>query len=140
MKVLVCLLAISFINFLGTEPHRPAMRCIVETKSVKGALKQSTAVFSGEVLETKSGTNFLEARFRVDRFWKGISSEEVSVSTDATAESPHYRVGETYLVFAGLQQGKLFTGICSRTKKLEYAQSDLEQLGEGQRPKNAKER
>jgi hypothetical protein len=107
------------------------MRCRVEPKSVKGALKQSTAVFSGEVLEIRNGRNFLEARFRVERSWKGVEAEEVSVLVDSTTESPHYSVGEKYLVFAGIRDGRLLTGTCSRTKRLEYAERDLQQLGEG---------
>ena len=106
----------------------------MEPKSVKDALKRSTAVFSGEVLETKSGVNFLQARFRIERSWKGVEADEVLVITDGSAESPHYRVGEKYLVFAGNREGKLFTGICSRTKKIEYAQGDLQQLGKGKGP------
>ena len=107
------------------------MRCLIEPKSIKGALKNSTAVFSGEVLEIRSGVNFLQARFRVERSWKGVEAEQVSVLTENTAESTHYRVGEKYLVFAGIRDGKLFTGNCSRTKRLEYAEEDLKQLGEG---------
>jgi hypothetical protein len=106
-------------------------RCLIDQKSAKSTLKQSTAVFSGEVVEIKDGPNWLEARFKVDRSWKGIDTQEVFVLTDASAESPHYHVREKYLVFAGTRDGKLFTGACSRTKKLEYAESDLQQLGEG---------
>jgi len=106
------------------------MRCPIEPKSLKGTLKNSTAIFSGEVLEIRSGVNFLEARFRVERSWKGVEAEQVSVLTENTAESPHYRVGEKYLVFAGIRDGKLFTGSCSRTKRLQYAEEDLKQLGE----------
>ncbi len=114
------------------------MRCPVEQKSVKAALKQSAAVFSGEVIVIKPGGNYLQARFRVERSWKGIEGEEISLLTDSTTESPHYRVGEKYLVFAGIRDGKLFTGNCSRTKRLEYAEADLQQLGEGKRSKGNK--
>jgi hypothetical protein len=40
-------------------------------------------------------------------------------------------------VFAGIRDGKLFTGNCSRTKRLEYADEDLKQLGEGKSRTNA---
>ena len=53
------------------------MRCPIEPKSLKGTLKNSTAIFSGEVLEIRSGVNFLEARFRVERSWKGVEAEQV---------------------------------------------------------------
>jgi hypothetical protein len=114
------------------------MRCLIGPKSVNSTLKKSTAVFSGEVLEIRTGVNFLQARFRVERSWKGVESDEVFVFTDGSAESPHYRVGEKYLVFAGIRNDKLFTGICSRTKRLEYAEEDLKQLGEGNLRSKAK--
>ena len=110
------------------------MRCLVEPKSVKNAVKRSTAVFTGEVLEIRTGRNYLEARFRVERFWKGVETQEVIVLFDNAVESPHYKVGETYLIFAGTLQGKLFTGNCSRTRRIEHAQADFEQLGEGKSP------
>ena len=131
MKSLIIFLLVSLSWLLPGHEASSTVRCFIEPKSVKGALKTSTAVFSGEVLETKSGVNFLQARFRVERSWKGVEADEVFVLTDGGAESPHYRVGEKYLVFAGIRDGKFFTGICSRTKKLEYAQGDLQQLGEG---------
>jgi hypothetical protein len=106
------------------------MRCLIPAKSVKVALKQSAAVFVGEVREVNSGGTYIEARFRVERSWKGVEGEAVSVLADRTAESPHYDVGQKYLVFAGVLEGKLFTGMCSRTKRVEYAQEDLQQLEE----------
>ena len=131
MKTLILCSLISF-PFLPSHEASSTIRCLIGPKSIKSVLKKSTAVFSGEVLETKSGINFLEARFRVERSWKGVEADEVLVITDGSAESPHYRVGEKYLVFAGLREGKFFTGLCSRTQKLEYAQRDLQQLGAGQ--------
>ena len=83
------------------------MRCLIEPKSVMVALKQSAAVFSGEVLEMKNGGNYIEARLRVERYWKGVEAEEVSVFSDSTTESPHYRVGQKYLVFAGIRDGNV---------------------------------
>src|SRR6266850_4118755 len=131
MKTVVLFLLTSLTYVPPGHGANSTMRCLIEPKSIKGALKNSTAVFSGGVLEIRSGVNFLQARFRVERSWKGVEAEQVSVLTENTAESPHYRVGEKYLVFAGMRDGKLFTGNCSRTKRLEYAEEDLKQLGEG---------
>ncbi len=133
MKILVLFLLTSLTYFPENYGTNSALRCFVEPKSVKGALKRSTGVFLGEVLQVKNGRNYLEARFRVERSWKGVQTEEVSVLTDGHVESPRYRVGEKYLVFAGIKDGQLFTGICSRTRKLEYAQDDLKQLEKEQR-------
>jgi len=131
MKTVVLFLLTSLTYVPPCHGANSTMRCLIEPKSIKGALKNSTAVFSGEVLEIRSGVNFLEARFRVERSWKGVEAEQVSVLTENTAESPHYRVGERYLVFAGIRDSKLFTGNCSRTKRLGNAEEDLKQLGEG---------
>ena len=131
MKTVVLFLLTCLTYIPPYHGANSSMRCLIEPKSPKGTLKNSNAVFSGEVLEIRSGVNFLEARFRVEHSWKGVEAEEVSVLTENTAESPHYRVGEKYLVFAGVRDGKLFTGSCSRTKRLQYAGEDLKQLGEG---------
>ena len=131
MKTVVLFLLTCLTYVPPCHGANSTMRCLIEPKSVKGTLKNSTAVFSGEVLEVRSGVNFLRARIRVERSWKGVEAEQVSVLTENTAESTHYRVGEKYLVFAGIRAGKLFTGDCSRTKRLEYAEEDLRQLGEG---------
>ena len=139
MNTLVLFLLTSLTYFPPSHRASSTMRCLIEPKSVKVALKQSAAVFSGEVLEVKNGRNFIEARLRVERSWKGVEAEEVYVLAENTAESPHYRVGEEYLVFAGIQDGKLITGNCSRTKRLEYAQGDLQQLGEGKGQKKKQE-
>jgi len=136
MKTLLVLLwLVSLACFPPRGSANPTMRCIVE-KSVNSTLKRSAAVFSGEVLEIKNGRNFMEARFKVERSWKGVDAEEeVTVLVDSTVESPHYRIGQKYLVLAGLQYGKLFTGNCSRTKKIADAEGDLQQLGEAKNRK-----
>jgi len=134
------LVLLGLISLACVSPGHSAnrtVRCLSEPKSVKSALKQSAAVFSGEVFEIKNGPNFKEVRFRVERSWKGVDAEEVSVlEVDSTAESPHYRLGERYLVFAALQNGKLFSGNCSRTKKIADAEGDLQQLGQGRTQKS----
>jgi hypothetical protein len=128
MKTLVLFLLTSFTYLPLSYRASSTMRCLIEPKSMTVVLKQSAAVFSGEVLELANGGNYIEVRLRVERSWKGVEGEEISLLTDSTIESPHYRVGQKYLVFAYKRDGKLFTGNCSRTKKLEYAQGDLEQL------------
>jgi hypothetical protein len=128
MKTLVLFLLISFTSLPLSYSASPTMRCFTGPKSVTVPLKQSAAVFTGEVLEVKDGGIYIEVRLRVERSWKGVEGNEVSLLADRTTESTRYGVGQKYLVFAGKQDGKLFTGNCSRTKKLEYAQGDLEQL------------
>ncbi|HUS12693.1 MAG TPA: hypothetical protein VMZ30_19645 [Pyrinomonadaceae bacterium] len=141
IKIVLLFLLTSLTYFPPSYRANTTVRCLNEPKSVKLALKQSAATFVGEVLQVRNGRNYLEARFRVESFWKGVEADEVFVLTEgeSIAESPHYRVGQKYLVFAGMRDGQLFTGGCSRTKKVDYASEDLEQLEEGQKPKKKQE-
>ena len=130
MKIMILFLLASLAHLPLSREANSAIRCFNHPKSVKVALKESAAVFSGEVVDLKNGGPYIEARFRVERSWKGVETEEVIVLADRTTESPRYRTGEKYLVFAYTRDGRLFTGNCSRTKKVEYAEEDLRQLGE----------
>ena len=131
--ITLCLLcSVAFWSF--NREITSAVRCINQPKSVEGTLKKSTAVLVGEVIEVKDTGTLKEARLRVEQSWKGVETKEIIVLATRTAESPRYQVGERYLVFAGLQNGKLLTGACSRTKKVEHAQEDLQQLGAGKKP------
>lgn len=132
--MVLCLLI--FAAFFYDNPGANTVaRCTVQPKSVEGAVKKSDAVFVGEVVEVNDAGSLKEARFRVEQSWKGAETKEVTVAATRTAESPRYKVGERYLVFAGLQNGKLLTGTCSRTKLVGLAREDLEQLGKGLTPK-----
>jgi hypothetical protein len=131
----ILLLAVSFTHLTAHVSNSP-FRCLVEPESIERDFKWSAAVFLGEVVELKNTEGLKEAHLRVSRVWKGLADVEVTVFEPAnSAESPHYRVGISYLVFAGVRDGKLFTGACSRTKPAASAQRDLRQLGKGQKPK-----
>jgi hypothetical protein len=88
MKALILFLITSLSYLSLIHAASSTMRCLSEPKSVKGALKQSTAVFSGQVLEITNRGNFLQARFAAERSWKGVEAQEVFVLTDSTTESP----------------------------------------------------
>ena len=135
MRIIALCLCIS-AAFLSPGPRASsAARCLIQPKSVEEALKRSDAIFIGEVMKVNDGGSVQEARLRVEQSWKGIETKEVTVLATHTAESPYYQVGKRYLVFASLQNGKLITGSCSRTKRIEYAEEDIRQLGEGKKPK-----
>lgn len=135
MKILLLSLLFLIIPLGPAREFNLKGRCMTEPKSVEGAVKASKAVFSGKVVSFKEENGLKQARFKVAESWKGVETEEVIVLVNARlAESPRYRVGESYLVFAVERDGKLFTGACSRTKQLDRAAEDLKQLGEGTRP------
>lgn len=132
MRVLVAFLLVAVIYSPSSYKAGAAVvRCMNQPKSVEEAVKRSTAIFSGEVINVDASGTIIEARFRVEQSWKGLGDDEISVSASRTVESPRYQVGEKYLVYADKWQGKLFTGNCSRTKKIERATDDLQQLGAG---------
>ena len=134
MRITVlCFLAVTF--WCPTHQATTAVRCMPQPRSVEFPFKKSDAVFVGEVIEANDAGNFREARLRVEQSWKGVETSEVIVIAPRTIESAHYRAGERYLVFASLQNGKLFTANCSRTRRIDDAAEDLKQLGAGKKPK-----
>jgi hypothetical protein len=108
-------------------------------KSVKQqvveARMQSKAVFSGEVVEIIADPPIysLRVKFRVEKYWKGVLSNEVIVVTGRGGGDCGYRfkVGAHYLVFAYGVDTRLGTNICQRTKELAEAAEDLKLLGKG---------
>lgn len=104
------------------------------------ALKGSTAVFSGKVVEVKRHDEFRFAVvFAAEESWKGIDAREVVVYTpdNGAACGVNFEKGRRYLVYANeVPQGEpakkvLSTHLCTRTKKLDDAKEDLKDLGEG---------
>jgi hypothetical protein len=80
------------------------------------------AVFVGEVLEVRESKQTDEVtpyavRFRVERYWKGVETNEITVHTDLHGCGPNLEVGNEYLVYAMSKQ--LETG-CTRTRKIEF--------------------
>src|SRR5215471_14095796 len=73
-------------------------------------------------------------RFRVDRVYKGLhpSTKEVLVNSGfGTSCQNEYSTGTNYLMFAsGSSENPLivFAGMCSGSRRAEYAQSDVEFL------------
>ncbi len=98
------------------------------------ALKQSVAVFSGQVLNIdeegdlspKTGTRMRKVAFSVDRAWKGIERIVIKIHTekDSVACGYAFATGNTYLVYAHGEKGNLQVSLCSRTQKLGDVRSE----------------
>ncbi len=112
-------------------------------QSASQELKRATAVFAGKVFEIKRqerekgkkhpGDQFreVEVRFDVSRVWKGIDKDTAVVFTSSHSASCGYRFSKdkTYIVYAyANKDGKLETGICSRTKPLDEAEDEIREL------------
>jgi hypothetical protein len=94
------------------------------------ALKESTAVFAGEVVNISKGEP-LTVSFQVSEVWKGPEQEtlEVSTSSQGSACGYPFSEGRKYLVYA---EGKrMLVHICGETTPLSKASAHLEALGNG---------
>jgi hypothetical protein len=124
-----------------------ACTCALEGGSreeiVEGALSDSEAVFSGEVVAVEQGKSNSPipvndtVTLRTAEVWKGTGRGTVEVSTPSQvgACGNHFEVGRGYLVYAYGKRG-LNTDICTETKPLEKADADLAVLGDGERPQD----
>ena len=105
----------------------------------KNPYKVSKAVFFGELVEIAQ-TDLRSprvAKFRVEKYWKGLQPESVSIMTTAVAPCGYnFRVGEKYLIYAGEEKGQLETAPC-RILHGDSTEGDLKKLGKGKVPKRS---
>ena len=133
-------LNVLLLAFIFTAGHVTAVACsCAPPESPSAERKRAAAVFSGRVIEVRGRKGAgrtpgrVEAVFEVGRAWKGVAGKQVSVYTpsDSAACGYGFEAGRSYLVYAYGEEGGLTTGLCSRTKRLEEAGADLDELGPG---------
>ncbi len=114
----------------------PAFACSCsEPNPVSEDLKRSDAVFMGEVLHVRTEQTGSAVEFKVDRAWKGVSTENITVVTADSGASCGYNFeeGKEYLVY-GLGKDPTSVSLCSRTTLVKEAYADLSALGSGYTP------
>lgn len=139
MKILIKTVILSTIVLLVTLTVYPC-ECVVMKTEKK--LRKAKAVFVGEVVEIgsneKSEWATVAVRFKVERYWKGIKEQfitVVGVSETAGACGLPVEVGEKYLIYAfKFDEGQLITSFCS-SRSLENAKDDLSVIGDGKKLK-----
>jgi hypothetical protein len=103
------------------------------------ALKESTAVFAGEVVNISKGETggawqppTAAVSFQVSEVWKGPEQEtlEVSTSSQGSACGYPFSEGRKYLVFA--EGERMSVNSCGETTPFSKAGVHLEALGAGQ--------
>jgi hypothetical protein len=109
---------------------KPFKRVVAEARN------KSRAVFSGTVvaIDRKPGDLYVAVRFKIEEFWKGALSKEVTIFTGQGGGDCGYKfeVGQRYLVYAyKYNDRELGTNICQRTAGLIEAAEDLKVLGKG---------
>jgi hypothetical protein len=103
------------------------------------ALKESGAVFAGEVVDHKRGDTIwggvpsTTVSFRVSEVWKGPKRETLQVSTPSQGSACGYSFseGRKYLVYA---DDKMLVDVCGETTPLSKASGHLDALGNGETP------
>ena len=107
------------------------------------ALGQSAKVFSGKVVHVSDGggterepallSGYILVEFEVYAVWKGQAYATMFVETAWWSGScgVEFYLGQEWLVYS--YDGET-THPCSRTRPLELAQADIDELGEGQVP------
>ena len=116
-------------------------------------LSGSKAVFSGEVVDFEKpppATKMIEgtmwtvmggggpeatATLRVSEVWRGPRQQTITVTTEADSSvgcGYPFEEGRDYLVYATGEDPSV--GLCSETKPLSEAGTDLEALGDGEKP------
>lgn len=102
----------------------------------KKALEGSDAVFSGKVtkIEIDEKKFRKEVTIEVQTVWKGAKKKTLVVRTASNGAACGYdfKKGKSYLVYC-FGKKSLSTSICTRTKPLDKAEKDIEELGEGEK-------
>lgn len=134
----ICCLILLFSN-VPAKPkiNRAAGERLCALRGFKATLRDSSAVFAGEVLsETKNG-NEKTFEFRVKKYWKGKVEKKVKVTVVETMRfQAWFRVGESYLIFARAdEKGQLRDGRCSMSQSLSAASGTLKKLGRAKIPR-----
>ncbi len=96
------------------------------------ALEESSAVFSGEVVEIGGGEP-ATVSFRVSEVWKGPEQGtlEVTTSRQESACGYSFKEGKEYLVYTYGKEEPYKVSLCSETKPLSEAGAHLRVLGDG---------
>jgi hypothetical protein len=102
--------------------------------------RRSTAVFSGTVTKISLSRNaYLAVTLKVERTWKSVEDEQVTVFTPAGDHNCgfNFEVGQSYLVYASTaDDGELWTNHCTRTTRIGVGSDlDLKVLGKGRPPR-----
>ncbi len=104
-------------------------RCVATTPAEN--FKDAQTVFRGRI--TNVGFRWFSGMqpvtFEVEQSWKGVDLNQVTIyAAPESGEGYQFKSGETYVVYAGQHNGKLYTGACSGTSALKDAASQLSDL------------
>jgi Tissue inhibitor of metalloproteinase len=121
------LLAFAFLFLLFGAKETFACSCAPPSQTTNDDFQKATTVFTGKVLsvQRKEGAPTVTVKLAVQRYWKGKVSNEIKITTasNSAACGFNFEVGKDYLVYATDNNGKLSTGLCSRTAAIGATRS-----------------
>ncbi|WP_052640199.1 hypothetical protein [Zavarzinella formosa] len=106
----------------------------------KAEMEWATAVCLAEVVKLEDDGQYWTVTLKVEKWWKGGESAELTVSTHKSGATCGYgfKKGSRYLVYAGaaMKDKPLPVSLCSRTSTAKEAETngDFKELGEGKAP------
>jgi len=105
--------------------------------SFQTAYQQSNAVFVGEVISEKKNGDTKTFDFKIEKYWKGADRQNIEINVYETARyQAWFKTGKRYLIYASADgDSELHVGRCSRSRDVEDAKEDLQQLGKGKIPR-----
>ncbi len=135
MKKIIFLIFIAASLLIVNTSFASACSCMITP--IREAFEESTAVFSGKVVDVNipsgifiSSGDLAKVTFEVSKIWKGSDYKTLVLTTARGGASCGYsfRKGEEYLVYAHGAENELQVSLCSRTKPLSEAGEDLTNL------------
>lgn len=98
---------------------------------VEEAYTNASSVFVGKVMNVRERTRNVKASFKVYKVFKGTLDDVTVILTsfpNDMGQGYPFQIEEQYLVFTYAQDGRDYTNLCTRTKLLSEAASDLKIL------------
>lgn len=96
---------------------------------VSDSFRDADAVFLGEVERVVTKDLSVEAELKVEKSWKGVDTETVTLLSWATNCYLHFEAGRSYLIFGSKNQdGKYQERACSHAARAADAGKQLEYL------------
>jgi|SRR5579859_2817700 len=123
----VVALLVAAINLALASPSALACECAPPPPPC-AAYAGTPIIFLGTVVDALETTDnyVVRARVQIDKAYKGISSDTVTLFDDGMCGGPPLRVGEQYLIYTyDPGTGALPSGSCTRSRNAKYASEDL---------------
>jgi hypothetical protein len=131
IKNLIRLVLLSTFVMLTASTVYP---CVCDIMSPRKTQRKAKAVFIGEVVEIGENDKKAAAKFKIERYWKGVKEQFLIVVGDPSSAGAcglPVEIGRKYLIYAfKTGDGELETSFCA-SRRLDRAAEDLAVIGKG---------